>query len=236
MLSKRMVRFPTSLKCAGAMRAWYATTRWRMETRKAVWGTMIGFKHFPVMGLLAVLLLVLAPGCARLRLPAIDPTGQRVFLPYPNSTSILTPRSAVAPRTPLVGGIGQTQPIGNMPPAYQHPVRPEPCKTRPGCLAQRNQWGPPPGGRLLRRPGREGEIIMTPATIIARSTVKLSRWPGFAVVKAFTSLISPWNGCCPKTVSARSSKSAAGIMRSPTGSSSQRRRRLTETMPTGGRR
>jgi len=40
--------------------------------------------------LLAGLLLVLG-GCANLRLPAIDPSGRRIFLPTPSHTTINTP-------------------------------------------------------------------------------------------------------------------------------------------------
>ena len=37
--------------------------------------------------------LMFVAGCAQIRLPAIDPTGNRIFLPAPNSTQLLTPGS-----------------------------------------------------------------------------------------------------------------------------------------------
>ncbi|MCA9268239.1 MAG: hypothetical protein KDA41_07200, partial [Planctomycetales bacterium] len=62
---------------------------------------------------LAILLLTACLGCARWRIPAIDPTGQRIFAPGGATTSLQVPR-----RGPL-GGI--------MNPAYTAPPRPGPC-------------------------------------------------------------------------------------------------------------
>ncbi|MCA9262510.1 MAG: DUF11 domain-containing protein [Planctomycetales bacterium] len=50
---------------------------------------------------LALVALVLAPGCARWRLPAIDPSGEHIFLPSPSYTSWdLGPTEPLFPRLP----------------------------------------------------------------------------------------------------------------------------------------
>lgn len=125
-------------------------------------------------------------GCSSVRLPAIDPTGNRIFLPAPNSTSLLTPGKLghhhrrnpnpfgpanasfqasplpPTPAAPIVSG-----PVG---PAYQNPAPPESCCTGDGTGCQfrtRNHKHviPKPGG--FKTAGNRGEIIMSPYRIIA---------------------------------------------------------------------
>ena len=102
------------------------------------------------------------PGCARLRLPAIDPTGERIFLPRPNSTSILTPRSvstdAAEPNRPAV-------PVQ---PAFTRATEPEACCNNPSRTRRhgnRQYLIPKPSLNPTR--GQSGEIILTPSRIIA---------------------------------------------------------------------
>lgn len=71
-------------------------------------------RHFSIrLLLMALLASALGAGCARLRLPAIDPSGQRIFLPSPNYTTL---------------GTGD-KPIGScLPkPAFQAPPKPPAC-------------------------------------------------------------------------------------------------------------
>ncbi len=59
--------------------------RCNLTTRKSIMTSM----------LLASCLMFVA-GCAQIRLPAIDPTGNRIFLPAPNSTQLLVPGSTAS--------------------------------------------------------------------------------------------------------------------------------------------
>jgi len=60
---------------------------------------------------LIIVSLVCVCGCAQLRLPRIDPTGQRLFLPGPERATIVTPEL----------------PFGRAGAAYQTPPMPPPC-------------------------------------------------------------------------------------------------------------
>lgn len=134
---------------------------------------------------------------AQIQLPAFDPTGSRVFLPAPNSTTLLLPGSASGvglfghPRQPQA--VPPTQPAaGNgwlagllhphrkqstappAQPAFVHPQDPAPCSScgHRGCngLGCR-QSGPKqhviPKPALPNSHGKLGEIIMTPHRIVA---------------------------------------------------------------------
>ena len=60
-----------------------------------------------LIGLLVAPWIMVAAGCANLRLPAIDPSGQRFFLPSPNYTTVAddSPVRRILPRgeTPRPG-------------------------------------------------------------------------------------------------------------------------------------
>ena len=104
----------------------------------------------------------LTTGCARLRLPAIDPTGQRIFLPGNNSTSILSPRSGG------IAGFNADRPPVPVQPAFTRPADPPPCdapQTQSRRHRDRQYLIPKPDLNPSR--GQSGEIIMTPARIIA---------------------------------------------------------------------
>ena len=119
-----------------------------------------GMKSNAVWMLSLVIVLLLFSGCARLRLPAIDPTGQRIFLPRPNSTSILTPRSADI--------ADPARPSAPVEPAFTRPLAPESCcptATGNSTSGNRRYLIPQPSRNPTR--GQTGEIILTPSRIIA---------------------------------------------------------------------
>jgi hypothetical protein len=101
----------------------------------------------------AVLTLLLA-GC---RVPAIDPSGSRIFLPHSNSTSILHPHSG-------------TQPAAPTGPVFQAPPDPVDCSNghcgggHPAALRHLSHLHE----HLAHQdPARSGQLIMTPSRIIA---------------------------------------------------------------------
>ncbi len=103
-------------------------------------------------------LIVIAPGCRTVQLPAIDPTGSRIFLPHPYATTPLLPGPL------LPGHAMQAPPVR---PAFTHPVA-KSCATKAASPVS----GPPTGiaghlSSLRKKPGQEGEIILTPSKIIA---------------------------------------------------------------------
>ena len=112
----------------------------------------------------AALLLLLGTttaGCQRLRLPQIDPTGNRIFLPAPNTTTILTPN--------LVSNDGNSSvPRTNFPvvPAFNQAAQPDPCCATGGKSATGKQHLIPSPRRYPTN-GQLGEIILTPSKIIA---------------------------------------------------------------------
>ncbi len=116
--------------------------------------------------------LVCAPlaGCQHVRLPAIDKSGRRIFLPPPNYTTLNTASEPGA----LVPGPQ---------PAFTAPPHPPPCSpaelaaptfgdtpaiTAPALPQSLGTQSPAPGQqRGLARRGREGAIIVAPGRIIA---------------------------------------------------------------------
>lgn len=103
------------------------------------------------------LLSLNAVGCSRLRLPAIDPNGSRIFLPFPNTTGLALPDQ---------GQPGQT---GIFPtPAFAEPTTPPPCVDGSVCnlMGEKHQLV----SRLQERfssPGEAGEIQLTPRHVLA---------------------------------------------------------------------
>ncbi|GIW97759.1 MAG: hypothetical protein KatS3mg111_1092 [Pirellulaceae bacterium] len=107
------------------------------------------------------LALLLTGGCAQLRLPQIDPTGQRIFLPPPNSTQLTLPRLHAT----------ETEP-GLIPnPAFAAPPTPPPCVDASGAPLcnlfdpQTRHWKELQ--RKFRQPGAAGELLLTPLRVVA---------------------------------------------------------------------
>ncbi len=86
-----------------------------------------------MMTIVAVVSLLQFVGCSRLRLPAIDPTGQRIFNPLPATTTIALPGSAGEGRLGncfrRLGDPLNTRPFSLPEPAFPEPVAPPPCLT-----------------------------------------------------------------------------------------------------------
>lgn len=110
--------------------------------------------------------LVLLAGCQGLRLPAIDPTGQRIFAPGQSTTIDTGPRCALfqpafttpptpPPCTDIAPGLPPTIPPATVVsgPTVIGPtiIQPQPTITMPGPTT----------------PGRRGSIVLTPAEMIA---------------------------------------------------------------------
>ena len=138
-------------------------SRWR----KIVW-------H---LGLLTGLAVLLA-GCSQLQLPAIDPTGSRVFLPSPYTTSLLTPGNSTNPTISPFGNQNRSQ-FGVLPgaggftsggaplqPAFTQPAAVRPCGAR-ACNNQTRRKHIIPNPDRAKSRGELGEIILTPHRIIA---------------------------------------------------------------------
>lgn len=113
-------------------------------------------------GLLPSLMLALAAtwliGCNSLRLPAFDPTGSKIFLPYPNSTAPLGPCAARQSPPPTR-------------PAFTH-ATPRPACADGICPATPPLGTRPPHGltkfvSASKPVGKTGEIILTPSRILA---------------------------------------------------------------------
>ncbi|MCA9129700.1 MAG: hypothetical protein KDB22_21590 [Planctomycetales bacterium] len=103
-------------------------------------------------------LILILPACARLQLPAIDPSGSRIFLPLPNTTQLALPANRDN------GGVFPT-------PAFTSPALPPPCVDggdgglcnffdRKHALCDRLQQ------RFASR-GKAGEIQLSPQLVVA---------------------------------------------------------------------
>ncbi len=104
--------------------------------------------------------ILAASGCQQFRLPAIDPSGQRIFLPAPASTRLVHPSDS------------QCRGLGNIipKPAWQSPPTPPPCAEAPPES--------PPGTKIPVAPketirpraltdGIPGKILVTPTRMFA---------------------------------------------------------------------
>ncbi len=101
--------------------------------------------------------LIALPGCGILRLPAIDPTGQGIFLPAPNYTTIGQPRARLRDLQPLFPRVGQPAPCGDQ-------VAPPPRKAcSDGLLSRR----PGRAANPLMRLGDPGRLIVSPGRVVA---------------------------------------------------------------------
>ena len=129
------------------------------------------------LGILTGLTVLLA-GCSQLQLPAIDPTGTRIFLPSPYATSLLTPGTAntqgVVPFGPqngsqfgvLPGAAGFQSGQAPLQPAFTQPAAVRPCGTG-ACNNHNARKHVIPNPNRAKTRGELGEIIMTPHRIIA---------------------------------------------------------------------
>lgn len=108
---------------------------------------------------------LLGTGCARLQLPAIDPSGNSIFLPCPNTTQLTLPS--------LHGHRGQPGIIPQ--PAFAAPAMPPPCidgscntanKGTKHQLLKQHKLGHKIENHF-RSPGKSGEIQMTPMRVVA---------------------------------------------------------------------
>ncbi len=131
----------------------------------------IDFRRFaPCPVWLLPLLLAATGGCSQIRLPAIDPSGEGIFLPPPNYTTLVAPEEGVcaAPR-----------PV--YPAAPSIPVCPQGGPRRP----------PKPAGSksLLHGPrtprGKKGKLIVTPGKISAPVGTEVVLLAGFCANDGF---------------------------------------------------
>lgn len=105
-----------------------------------------------------LILLCFLSGCSQIRVPAIDPSGERIFLPCSESTTL----ASICPD-------GLTLP-GCPDPAFVFPDSPPPCPelvggtTAPQGIAPQ---GPSPGLTRIRDVTREGSLVLTPTKVIA---------------------------------------------------------------------
>lgn len=89
-----------------------------------------------ILAISATFLFVHSAGCSRLRLPAIDPTGRRIFQPLPTTTTLALPGSAGE------GGLGSClrrigDPLNLRPFQIPDPAFPEPAAP-PKCLTPKS--------------------------------------------------------------------------------------------------
>lgn len=139
---------------------------------------------FSVFGIL-LLLVCFQNGCSSLRVPAIDPTGTRIF--KQGGTPLLTPRSAqnnagnfnqlgqpvaIAPAfqpqpftAPPVTQpqLGLSQPSGG--PAFRQPATPPSCDGTTKIKVKKQRYVPDVNG--WKSPGQSGKIVITPSRIVA---------------------------------------------------------------------
>lgn len=147
-----MTRIPTSpiaVPCPGTVlgrspprSSATAAARWFVAVARAMlWGLAV--------------LVAAEPGCARFRLPAIDPSGERIFLPSPNSTTLANcaPKPAwSAPPKPApcpASELGATAPVASAP--------------QPACADPQSAKVPPPPAL----PAGKCQLKLVPAKVVA---------------------------------------------------------------------
>lgn len=103
--------------------------------------------------LLTSLCLLSQSGCSSFGLPAIDPTGQQLFLPQPNSTTLTGPESCNLFPSP----------------AFETPATPPPCVQGfgPGCGGPSTSSCYDPHCNAFKDQGERGQIMMTPLRVVA---------------------------------------------------------------------
>ncbi len=142
-------------------------------------------RTFSVVGIL-LLLVCFQNGCSSLRVPAIDPSGTRIF--KQGGTPLLTPRSAQN----NAGSFSQIgQPVGGVPayqprpfttptvvtqpqmglsqptvgPAFRQPATPPRCDGTGAVKVKKQRNVPDVSG--WKTPGQSGKIVITPSRIVA---------------------------------------------------------------------
>jgi hypothetical protein len=106
-----------------------------------------------LLSLLVSLLTLIQTGCSSFGLPAIDPTGQQLFLPQPNSTTLTSPESCTLFPSP----------------AFETPATPPPCVQGfgPGCGGPSTSSCYDPHCNAFKDQGDRGQIMMTPLRVVA---------------------------------------------------------------------
>ncbi len=118
---------------------------------------------FPFVRYAILLLICLSlTGCARINLPAIDPSGSRIFLPFPNTTTLAVPH--LHARNGQPGIVPQT--------AFPTPLTPAPCVQAGGpdgfCnLFSRNKLAQLHDHFKPKHPGKSGEIQLVETRFLA---------------------------------------------------------------------
>lgn len=96
-------------------------------------GTVGASGRAGVLATVLIVTLIQLTGCSRLRLPAIDPSGQRIFNPLPATTSIALPGSAGEGKLGncfrKLGDPLNTRPFALPTPAFPEPAAPPDCLT-----------------------------------------------------------------------------------------------------------
>ena len=97
-------------------------------------------------------------GCSRIRLPAIDPSGERIFLPAPASTTWVAPEPWAGwnPASPWLPKA-----------VFSGPADPLPCSDGPQAkgIPGVDPWTGLP--QTPRPPGESGELLITPRRLVA---------------------------------------------------------------------
>lgn len=107
-------------------------------------------------------LIVACGGCSHLRLPAIDPSGQRIFLPAPNSTALAPHHNIGLPRPPQPAFVAPP-----VPPDCPLPVTaPSPLATAQAQTCGQKKSTHKSLGDCLH-PERRAQIVMMPKRVVA---------------------------------------------------------------------
>lgn len=102
--------------------------------------------------LLAILAMAVA-GCSTVRVPAIDPSGQRIFLPAPTYTTLESPFSPTAGCWPQ--------------PAFREPPAIPPCPPAAAPVVVAPPVAVPAAPMVVATPQLQDRLILTPARIVA---------------------------------------------------------------------
>ena len=95
-------------------------------------------------------------GCASIQVPAIDPTGARIFLPSPSYTTLETPCNSLGNSSFLPR------------PAFPEPPAVPNCATMPAAVLPLHTIAPPPRPiRQVVRPNIPDRLILTPSKLVA---------------------------------------------------------------------
>ncbi len=116
---------------------------------------------------------VLSAGCAQLKLPKIDPTGERIFLPHGNYTELVPPQAVpcipepafTAPPPVPPCPAGEVSPLAGGPSCG---AVPEPaCGAAPSCAAPAPAAAPVQPVRVGPHREKQGRLVLAPAIMMA---------------------------------------------------------------------